>query len=152
MKSNIFFFFGFCAVLTLLLMFYNPLAEAATGLPSHFRPENLPTLKGVESGDTDVVKQARFLIGDIITVFLSIAGIIAVWAIVNSAFWLVVSVGKGETIDQRKKALFWAIAALVLIILSYAIIRFITEFVVQVAEQPAVEGQVPPGSTEAVGP
>lgn len=147
--KNPHFVFGFLLSLmffTLSLFVVSTVHAAGQSIP--YRVPNLPTLQDTGGGAT-ATQQARFLIGDIITVFLSIAGIIAVWAIVNNAFWLVVSVGKGEVIDQRKKALFWAVSALILIILSYAIIRFITEFVVNVAEEKPVTEQ---GGRAPTGP
>lgn len=143
MRKKLPLIFGFGIMLT----FFAVNVALAKGLEEYLRPENLPVLKGTLS-DTEAATQARFLIGDIITVFLGITGLIAVYSIVNNAFWLVAAFGKGESIDQRKKALFWAVGALVLIILSYVAIQFVVEFVVGVAEEVPV---TQPGGTAPVG-
>ena len=77
----------------------------------------------------------------ITSVLLGIAGIVAVYFIVANGFFLVVSAGQEDKVTQHKKGLMWAIAGLLLIILSYSIISFIINLTF-VADQgaPAAEG------------
>lgn len=102
------------------------------------RPQTLPTAVGEESAlgndpENDDKRAALYykedtvraaLLGKITNVLLGLAGILAIFAIVNNAWYLIVSAG-GEGIDQHKKGLMWAVLGLVLIILSYSIIRFV---------------------------
>lgn len=107
---------------------------AAVGLPPELRPENLPgATRGQEGAETSkdyAAKGVQMIIGDIISVALLLAGVLAIFSIVNNAWYLIIAAGKSEDIEQRKKGLYWAIIGLVLVILSYIIMRFVVEFVI----------------------
>lgn len=149
MKKNIFQIGVLLFTTAFVLFFFTPSAEAVSALPPYFRPINLPEITGVPKAEA----QAQRLIGKVINWVFGIVGLISVWAVLNSGFWLVVAMGRGEAIDQRKKSLFWAIGGLVLLILSYIIIRFVIEFVVGVAEEPTpTEGTSPSPGSQAAPP
>lgn len=140
---------------------------AQVGIPDYLKPENLPDASrggtGAGAAAEYSVSGIQFIIGDIISIILLIAGLIAVFSIVNNAWYMVIAMGKGENFDQRKKALFWAIGGLVLILTSYIIIRFLVEFATTAfqevpappapaaQEQPAAQAPLPESERPALG-
>lgn len=110
---------------------------AGVGIDPLLRPDNAPAHLGESlSGDAQTRSESQagkytwegtraLLIMKIISNILGLAGIVAVFFIVQNGFWMIASGGKEETITQHKKGLTWAVVGLILIILSYSIIRFI---------------------------
>lgn len=149
MKKQIFLFVLISFFVTTAVILLPAVPVEALALPSYLRPRNLPAVSGP---GTAPEAQAQLLIGKVINWIFGIVGLIAVYAVTNNAFWLVAAVGKGETIDQRKKALFWAVSGLILLILSYTIIQLLIRFIVDVAEEtsapsgPAATGGTTPAS------
>ena len=56
-------------------------------------------------------------------VLIQISGVIAIYFIVTNALTYVKSFGRDEELEKAKKGLIWAIAGLVIIIMSYAIVQ-----------------------------
>jgi hypothetical protein len=110
---------------------------AAVGIPDYFRPEGLPSASrgttGAEVPADYAAKGIQFIIADAISIILLAAGFLAVFSIINNAWKLIVGFGESDKIDEAKKGLFWAIAGLILALLSYIIMQFILEFVIDVA-------------------
>ena len=139
-----------------------PNTDFGVAIDPLLRPGTLPTSTGQESvtkGDEDTRKRREalnysvsatrsLLLSKITNVLLSIAGVIAIFAILNNAFYIIAS-GGGEAIDARKKGLMWAIIGLILIILSYSIIRFIISIPLGAGEEPAAQTQ---SSTQSTTP
>lgn len=89
-------------------------------------PGGVPTIYNDEDSEVDLVDKTREeLTRRIVSAVFGIAGIVAVFFIINNAWYMVASAGKEETLTQHKKGLMWAVIGLVLIILSYSIVRFI---------------------------
>lgn len=106
-----------------------PIAHAASGIgiPSDLYPEGMPTAGG--KLPTGAVKETAegirtALTSHLVEVILGIAATVALFFILNDGFWMIASAG-GEKVEHAKKGLMWAIIGLVLIILSYSIIRFV---------------------------
>lgn len=100
-------------------------AGAAVGLPSKYRPPSAPTISGIDEDSTNVDTARIHLTQRIVNVLFSAAGIIALFFLMNNAWWLITAGGSEETLTQHKKGMMWAIIGLLLVILSYSIIRFI---------------------------
>ncbi len=54
---------------------------------------------------------------------ISVAGIYAVFQIVNSGFWMITSMGNEESITKRKSALTSAVVGLVLVMVAFIIVN-----------------------------
>lgn len=121
-------------IIGFLLLLFPTVSLAAVTLPSDLRPPGAPTL----TGDTPE-KQADVFTARVVNFILGFAGIVAIFFIVNNAWFLIASGGSEETITQHKKGLMWAVVGLILIILSYSIISFIIEIPFK-ADQPALGG------------
>lgn len=80
----------------------------------------------------------------IVNAVLGIAGVVAIFFILNNAFYMIASAGSEEKITQHKKGLMWALVGLVLIILSYSIIRFIVSVPFQAGEAPPAAAETAP--------
>ena len=119
-------------------------ASAAVPIDPLLYPQGAPTVSG-DAPTTLQQQQAEYetenarilLMQRITNVILGIAGVIAVFFIMNNAWFLIISAGKEETVTQHKKGLMWAIVGLILIILSYSIVRFIISLTFQANEPPA---------------
>lgn len=103
-----------------------PVAQAAVTIDPKLHPDNAPTITGYKNEPELNIEEARVVLtGRIVGIILGVAGTVAVYFIINSGWWLAASAGKEETVTQHKKGLQWAVIGLVLIILSYSILRFI---------------------------
>lgn len=139
-------------------------SAAGVKIDPSYHPSNAPTITGEAADsekekklDTETARVAFF--ARIVNVLLGIVGIIAVFALINNAWWMAASAGQEEALTQRKKGLKWAVIGLILVILSYSIVRWIVSIPFQADEEaPAAtfekmsvpEGQLEPGSTPSV--
>lgn len=105
-----------------------PTTLAAYGLPDEYKPDNIVETTGSSNTyDADTVTK---IIGELISGILGIVGVIAVYFLVSNALKYVTSFGQQDKIDQAKKGIFWAIGGLLIIILSYVIVRFAIKVVI----------------------
>ena len=104
-------------------------ALAAVGIDPSLRPDYAaqgrtelasPTADAEAKYGTQAV---NLIIGDVAVVLIQISGVIAIYFIVTNALTYVKSFGRDEELEKAKKGLIWAIAGLVIIIMSYAIVQ-----------------------------
>ena len=117
-----------------------PAAQAAVTIPSQYLPQGLPTITGNKPTEadnkltTDAIRNS--ITQRIVSVLVGVAGVVAIYFIVTNGWWLIASAGNEEQVTERKKGLMWAIVGLVLVILSYSIIRFIISIPFQADQGP----------------
>jgi hypothetical protein len=108
-----------CSFLAIFSFSLAPVVSQARGLvPCGGYSDNNGTREKpctVEDIFSLVAKVTNFLIG--------IAGIYAVYEIINAGFWLIVSSGREESITKYKTALSNAIVGFVLVLMSYMLIN-----------------------------
>ena len=109
-----------CAVMAAL-----PAAGATAGLLSTSdRPaDTVIALDGTTYSDDE--GGFRDLIVDIMDYFLAFAGLLAVIFIVYAGVLMIQAQGEDEDTEKGKKILTWAVLGLLLIMLSYAIVRMV---------------------------
>lgn len=117
------------------------LVASAAGIPidPSYYPAGAPTITGEKPNEKSnlTVDDSRVkFTARIINALLSVAGIVAIFYIVNNGWWIIASGGAEETITQYKKGLMWAVVGLILVILSYSIINFIIYFAFQADQKP----------------
>ncbi len=126
-----------------LLMVSAVPAYAQVTLDPTLRPENLPTISGgAENRDEakvnykeDAVRASLvFRFGSII---LGLAGVVAIYFILNNAWFIIASAGNEETVTTHKKGLMWAVIGLILLMLSYSIMRFVISIPFQADQGPS---------------
>lgn len=131
----------FTWMLASTLIFIGPAAAGAAGLPidPNFYPEGAPTATGkLPTATGQGTEETRLtLTFRVVNIILGIVGTVAIFFIVNNAWFMVAAGGSEEKITQHKKGLTWAVIGLVLIVLSYSIIRFIIEIPFQADEKTA---------------
>ena len=116
------------------------LAVGGVKIDPSYHPLNAPTITG-ESAESEIEKSLTVdgsrvqFFARIVSVLLGIVGIIAVFSLISNAWWLAASAGQEEALTQRK-GLKWAIIGLILVILSYSIIRWIISIPFQADEAP----------------
>jgi len=103
---------------------------AAYSMPEEFKPDNLPfdisngTTDSVDSGETQIIRVLQVISGAL----LYFAAPLAVLSIGMTAFNMSMGSGNAEKIEASKKQLTWAILGLVLVILSYTIVKIVISF------------------------
>lgn len=143
-------------VLTLIVL-PSSSALAVVTIPSDYYPEGAPTITGntPKTSDINVADNYRNTLTLRITnLVLYIAGLVAIFFVVLNGFKMVTSAGSDEVITQTKKGLTWAIVGLLLIILSYSIMRFIISVPFNLADQSqnSAPSSVAPASTPDTAP
>lgn len=145
----------FILTISAFLVSYS-IVSAQKGVPINpeFYPKGAPTISGTTAESITNINEARFkLTMRIVNVILGIAGVIAIFFILNNGWFLIISAGGEEKVTQYKKGLTWAIVGLIFIILSYSIIRFVISITFQADEalnapvsSSAAETTTPPSS------
>jgi hypothetical protein len=129
MKKNFLIIFSSLVIASLFFSF-KPAYAAGVGLDKNLLPVGAPT---VAVGTPE--SMAVSLTQRIINVLFSIAGVVAIFFIVQNGFFLAMSGGSEEVVTQHKKGIMWAIIGLILVILSYSIVRFVISIPLSSDEQ-----------------
>ena len=111
-----------------------PTASAFVSLPSDLHPDYAPAinLQGATPGSkADPNDYANFFLQLIAGGLLYMAGPVAILVIAVAGLRYVTAHGKQENIEGAKKTLEWAIIGLILIILSFAIVRIVITTLIQ---------------------
>lgn len=113
--------------------------EQPTGypIPKEYHPTYAPQTYGETYPKDEGVKAYSirdfwYFIGDIAKVLLSVAGMIAVFYIVQAGFFYVTSGGAQEKLDAAKNTLKWAFLGLMAVLFSYALVDFILTVVTSI--------------------
>lgn len=120
-------------VSVLLLLGAAPIYVEAVGVPldPNLKPGNVSTFgENTESAEQGVTN----IVGRVLTVLLTLSGIVAVFFIIISAWTMIISRGDEDTYGEAKRNLTWVILGLVFLLFAYAIVRFVISFAYQVDE------------------
>jgi hypothetical protein len=113
-------------------------AQGGVTISPELRPDYAPTTRGEDEGATAEqsfgATGVNLLIGDIALVLIQMSGVLAIYFIVVNALTYVKSFGRDEEIQKAKKGLIWALAGLLIVIVSYAIVQNIIRIVLSVDE------------------
>ncbi len=111
-------------ILSLLLsiIFTSSAFAADVQLKDYIDPLNISSQSDSQVG---VVNSVAFAVGKVLDQVFGILGIIALCIIVYSGILYITSLGKSEKAKQSLKYMQWAVIGLVVIFLSYAIVRFV---------------------------
>lgn len=116
-------------IISLALILNSFIVHAATNpIDPSFRPANIPfnlDYKGDATSNTIIV--LNILAGAL----LYFAAPVAIIVIAYSGFQMILGNGEPDKIDEGKKNLIWAVAALFLMILSYSIIRIVLDITIK---------------------
>lgn len=108
--------------LFLSLFYITPVLAAEVELKDYIDPLNISSQSDSQVG---VVNSVAFAVGKVLDQVFGILGIIALCIIVYSGILYITSLGKSEKAKQSLKYMQWAVIGLVVIFLSYAIVRFV---------------------------
>ncbi len=115
-------------------------AMAAIQLDEGLRPSNLPSFEVAPEGTTDDNPETRatqtliLFIGNLVSQVLLFVGAITIIFVIIAGANYIFSFGKSERIEKGKRGMFWSIAGLLIILLSYAIVQGIIQIILQVDE------------------
>lgn len=127
-------------VLTCVLLFAN-LAQAGSTINSDFKPINEPfDISNQLEGEDGAITGTNFLLQIIAGALLFFAAPIAVIMIVLNAFKMVAYSAETDKVGEAKTGLTWSVAGLLIIILSYSIVRAIISFSISAAQTGAEIG------------
>ncbi|PJB89019.1 hypothetical protein CO082_02430 [Candidatus Peregrinibacteria bacterium CG_4_9_14_0_8_um_filter_44_15] len=112
-----------------------PTALASYPIPGKYQPSNIAE-SWVEQnskamGDTESygALAVTFILADLVSGLLGITGVIAVYFLVSSGLQYATSFGQQDKIDKAKKGITWSIVGIFVIMLAYAIVRFVIKIV-----------------------
>ncbi|MBD3331066.1 hypothetical protein GF354_06120 [Candidatus Peregrinibacteria bacterium] len=126
-------------VLFLILLFAIVSVAHAYRIDPNFKPINQPfgleneTLGTTEGSGEAAVETTRLVLNIIAGTLLYFAAPIAVIMVALAGGSMVISGSNPDKVDQAKKHLTWTVAGLLLIILSWSIIRIIIEAIIYIA-------------------
>lgn len=130
MKKKILLTFSLALFLTTL----TGIAAHAYQIPDIFRPSNLPFggdnyREGFVQGSTATIRILQIIASSL----LYFAAPLAVIIITMAAFDMIKGGAESEELEQAKKNLTWTVIGLLVIILSYSIVRFVITLVMESA-------------------
>lgn len=110
----------------------------AIQLDDNFKPDALPNLGGLEEStdpdnpETAATQTAILYVGLLVSRFLLFAGALAMIFLILAGANYIFAFGKDEKIENSKRAIFWSLFGLVIIMLSYVIVRGVIQIALQV--------------------
>jgi hypothetical protein len=107
-------------------------AGAEYRLPDELKPSNVPFDIDIGQTKDPGVTQIQYILQVIAGALLYVAAPLAVLMIAMIGFNLALGSGSAEKIEAAKKTLTWAVLGLVIIILSYALVKFVLAFGFQI--------------------
>ncbi len=112
-------------------------AFAAIQLPDSLRPDNLPDFDTAEATDPNYPETAAtqtvvLFVGRMISQVLLFMASIAIFFVVLGGANYILAYGKDERIEKGKRGVFWSVAGLFIILLSYAIVQGAISIILQV--------------------
>lgn len=102
---------------------------AQVSLPEDLRPNYIPNIAG-ESAEDKIFN----LSGSLIITIMQLAGGVAILVLILNGFNYIIARGEEGEIEQAKTNIFWALGGLILIMISYVIIRFVVKVTLVVDE------------------
>ncbi len=116
------------ATVTSLVYVSSALAQQASGENSFAGPE--PEIPGTPPAGTGV-GGIRDIIEQIIVAVLNFLALIAVVVVIIAGIRLIVSQGNDEEKDKAKKAIFYALAGLVIVLFARVIVGLVTSYLAE---------------------
>lgn len=107
-------------------------AGAEYRLPDELKPDNVTFDINVGKTEDPGVTQTQYVLQVIAGALLYFAAPLAVLSIAMIGFMMAINSGNNEKIEAGKKSLTWAIAGLATIILSYALVKFVISFALEI--------------------
>lgn len=106
------------------------ITRAAYPIPDNLHPDYTPKLPDGTASVDIIVQRIYILIGAI----LAVSSTVAVFFIFMGGFQQITAMGNSEKLDNAKKTITWAIGGLLIVILSFALVQFITYVAEEVAK------------------
>lgn len=112
-------------------------ALAAIQLPDTLRPETLPDFDTADVTDKDHPETAAtqtviLFVGNMVSQVLLFMATIAIIFVILSGANYIFAFGKDERIERGKRGLFWSLAGLIIILLSYSVVQGVISIILQV--------------------
>ncbi len=137
----------------LLILIFSGIAEAQIGIPDEYSPDNMPLDINFE---TKAGQGAASLTISVLSIIagglLGFAGPVAVILIIVNAFKMAKGGADSEELEQAKKGLTWTIIGLLLIILSWGIVRTVIKTSIEIAENTSISAESSGSSGETPPP
>jgi hypothetical protein len=125
--------------ITLAVLFWTLCADAfaVISLDNSLKPDNLPGIEVVDPINNDMPETAAtqtliLFVGNLVSKVLLFAGSVSIIFLIASGANYIFAFGKDERLEKGKRGMFWAIAGLLVILLSYAIVQGIIKLLLQV--------------------
>lgn len=109
---------------------------AAIQLDETFKPDNLPTLGASQTAsstdhpETAATQTLILFVGNIVSQILVFSGALTIVFIIIAGAKYVFAYGNDDRLGQAKRGITWAVVGLILIILSYSIVRGVIKLLI----------------------
>ncbi len=122
-------------VLLIAIMILSISVAHAAGIDPSFKPENQPGIGagGDVGSGTETISATIFILQVLTGALLYFAAPVAVIVISLNGFQIITGGADTEKLEQGKKNLTWSIAGLLLIILSYSIVKILIGIIIEAA-------------------
>ena len=130
----------------LLTLMFVSVAEAAIGIPEEYGPDNTPLDISFEEQVSTNTGSAEFTISILRIIagaLLYFAGPVAVIFIIINAIKMAGGGADSEQLEQAKKGLTWTLIGLLMIILSWSIVRTVIEITIDLADNTSSSSTTP---------
>lgn len=110
---------------------------AAIQVPDEFRPSNLPDWEVADQTDaahpeTAATQTVILFVGNMVSQVLLFMATISIFFVILSGANYIFAFVKEERVERGKKGLFWSVAGLVVILLSYSVVQGVISLILQV--------------------
>lgn len=110
---------------------------AAIQVPDTFRPDNLPDWDTAAATDpahpeTAATQTVILFVGNMVSQILLFMATIAIFFVILAGANYIFAFGKDERIERGKRGLFWSLAGLIIILVSYSIVQGVISIILQV--------------------
>lgn len=113
-------------------------ADAVIQLDPTFKPDNLPGSAEIQTAldpnhpESQATQTIIVYVGTLLSRALVFAGTLTIVFLILAGADYILAFGKDERIERGKRAMFWAVMGLVVIMASYAIVQAVVQVVTKV--------------------
>lgn len=110
---------------------------AAIQIPDTLRPDNLPDWDTAAATDaahpeTAATQTVILFVGNMVSQILLFMATIAIFFVILAGANYIFAFGKDERIERGKRGLFWSLAGLIIVLISYSIVQGVISIILQV--------------------
>ncbi|QQR55391.1 hypothetical protein IPG41_02445 [Candidatus Peregrinibacteria bacterium] len=112
-------------------------AWAVIQIPDITRPDNLPGFEPIDTENSEhpelnATQNIILFVGSMVSQVLLFMATIAIIFVILAGANYIFAFGKDERIERGKRGVFWSLAGLIIILLSYSVVQGVISLILQV--------------------